>query len=115
MEEYNVEGRLITKDDWEKWLKMKEEYSDRHLSNMPEPSAKKENRYAVIEWHPYPQEKPKECDEYLVTANCGYFNLTETSTWKDGLFTDYENKPNRICSIIAWAEKPEPYKEENHE
>lgn len=39
-----------------------------------------------IEWHKYPQEKPKECDEYLVTVNCGYFNLTETSTWKDGLF-----------------------------
>ena len=62
-----------------------------------------------IEWHKYPQEKPKECDEYLVTVNCGYFNLTETSTWKDGLFTDYENEPNRICSIIAWAEKPKPY------
>lgn len=104
MEDYNVEGRLITKDDWENWLKSKEEES-----------AKKESRYAVIEWHKYPQEKPKECDEYLVTVNCGYFNLTETSTWKNGLFTDYENKPNHICSIIAWAEKPEPYKEENHE
>ena len=101
MTDYNVEGRLITKDDWEKWLKSKEEESD-----------KKESRYAVIEWHKYPQEKPKECNEYLVTVNCGYFNLTETSTWKDGLFTDYENLPNQICSIIAWAEKPEPYKEE---
>ena len=69
MTDYNVEGRLITKDDWEKWLKSKEEES-----------AKKESRYAVIEWHKYPQEKPKECDEYLVTVNCGYFNLTETST-----------------------------------
>ena len=50
--------------------------------------------------------------QYLVTVNCGYFNLTETSTWKYGLFTDYENEPNQICSIIAWAEKPETYKEE---
>ena len=41
MEEYNVEGRLITKDDWEHWLKMKEEYSDRHLSNIPEAPLKK--------------------------------------------------------------------------
>ena len=64
---------------------------------------------AEIEWYPYPKEKPKEVDEYLVTVNCGYFNLTEVSTWKDGLFTDYENEPNKICSIIAWAEKPEPY------
>ena len=46
-----------------------------------------------ILWHKYPDENPP----------------------KDGFFTDYENKPNRICSIIAWAEKPEPYKEENHE
>ena len=67
-----------------------------------------------IEWHPYPKEKPNECGEYLVTVNCGYFSLTETSTWKDGFFTDYENKPNKICSIIAWSEKPEPYKEENN-
>ena len=27
MTDYNVEGRLITKDDWEKWLKSKEEES----------------------------------------------------------------------------------------
>ena len=56
MTDYNVEGRLITKDDWEKWLKMKEENLDRHLANITEPSAKKESRYAVIEWHKYPQE-----------------------------------------------------------
>ena len=45
MEDYNVKGRLITKDDWEKWLKSKEEESDRRLSNIPEPSVKKERRY----------------------------------------------------------------------
>ena len=112
MEDYNVEDRIITKDDWENWLKMKEENSNRHLSNILEPSDKKEIRYSVIEWHKYPEDKPKEYDEYLVTVNCGYFNLTETSTWKDGLFTDYENEPNKMCSIIAWAEKPEPYKEQ---
>ena len=69
MTDYNVEGKLITKDDWEKWLKMKEKCSDRQLSNMPEPSARKEGKYAVIEWHKYPQEKPKKDDEYLVSVN----------------------------------------------
>ena len=48
MEDYNVEGRLVTKDDWENWLKMKEEYSDRHLSNIPEPPTKKETKAIII-------------------------------------------------------------------
>ena len=63
------------------------------------------------DWHKYPNEKPKEVDEYLVTVNCGYFNITSTSNWKNGHFTDYENEPGKIGSIIAWAEMPEPYGE----
>ena len=70
---------------------------------------------AEIEWYPFPQEKPKEVNEYLVTVNCGYFNITSTSNWKDGHFTDYENEPGKIGSIIAWAEMPEPYEGDNHE
>lgn len=50
MKEYTVEGRLITKDDWEKWLKLKEEYADKHISNITEPSAKKENNMEGQEW-----------------------------------------------------------------
>ena len=111
MTDYNVEGRLITKDDWENWLKMKEEYSDRHLSNMPETSAKKESRYAVIEWHPYPQEKPKKDDEYLVSVNMWNKSSTLTSHWissKD----DFKNLFDEF--VYAWAEMPGPYKEENN-
>lgn len=67
---------------------------------------------AEIEWYPFPQEKPKVADEYLVTVTCGYFNISSTSTWKDGKFTDYESEPQKIGSIIAWAEMPEPYYEE---
>lgn len=66
----------------------------------------------TVKWHPYPKEKPKCADEYLVTINCGYFNTTSTSDWKEGKFTDYENEPQKIGSIIAWAEMPEPYKED---
>lgn len=39
---------------------------------------------AEIEWYKYPEEKPKEVDEYLVTVNCGFFNITSTSNWKSG-------------------------------
>ena len=109
MEDYNVEGRLITKDDWENWLKMKEENSARHLSNITEPSAKKESRYAVIKWNPYPQEKPKEDNEYLVSVNMWNKSSTLTSHWissKD-VFKDLFDE-----FVYAWAEMPEPYKEE---
>ena len=108
MTDYNVEGRLITKDDWENWLKMKKENSDRHLSNIPEPSAKKESRYAVIEWHPYPQEKPEEYDEYLVTVKDEQDLFTFTTYWlpEGNTFIDFSRY------IVAWAELPEPYKEE---
>ena len=109
MEDYNVEGRLITKDDWEKWLKTRKEYSDRHISNITEPSAKKESRYAVIEWHKYPQEKPKKDKEYLVSFNMWDKSYTSTSRWissKD-VFEDIWDE-----RIYAWAEKPGPYKEQ---
>lgn len=104
MEDYNVEDRLITKEDWEKWLKLKEEYSDKRLSNMPEPSAKKESKYAVIEWHPYPKEKPSKDGLFLVTHRFG--NKKEVAM-------AYITKDINSNNLIAWAELPEPYKEES--
>ena len=65
-----------------------------------------------IEWHKYPEDKPKHVDEYLVTVNCGYFNITSSAIWIDEKFTDYENELGRISSIVAWSEMPAPYKEE---
>lgn len=104
MEDYNVKDRLITKEDWEKWLKLKEEHSDKRLSNMPETPTKKETKYAVIEWHKYPEEKPPKEGLYLITLKFG--NTKDVSM---GYLT------KDICSntLIAWAEIPEPYKEES--
>ena len=65
-----------------------------------------------IEWHPYPKEKPKAVDEYIVTINYGFFKITSSAIWKDGRFMDNEEDQNNIGSIIAWAEMPESYKEE---
>ena len=65
-----------------------------------------------IEWHSYPEEKPKRVDEYLVTVNCGDFKITSTSIWKNNKFQKDEDKPGRIGSSTAWAEMPETYKED---
>lgn len=110
MEEYNVEGRLITKDDWEKWLKTREEYFDKCLSNIPEPSVKKESRYAVIEWHKYPHDKPYCDDNYLVSVKIGKSEYVTVSMYFDDEFENFHD-----CEVMAWAEMPEPYKEENNE
>lgn len=102
MEDYNVEDRLITKEDWEKWLKLKEEHSDKRLSNIPETSAKKESRYAVIEWHPYPDEKPPKDGLYLITLKFG--NTKDVSM-------GYLTKDINSNSLMAWAKLPKPYEE----
>ena len=109
MEDYKVEGRLITKDDWENWLKSREKESVIQFQNRIKAPAKKESRYAVIEWHKYPQEKPKKDDEYLVSVNMWNKSFTSTSSWitSNGVFKDIWDE-----RIYAWAEKPGPYKEE---
>ena len=104
MEDYNVKDRPITKEDWEKWLKLKEEHSDKRLSNMPETPTKKETKYAVIEWHKYPEEKPPKEGLYLITLKFG--NTKDVSM-------GYLTKDIYSNTLIAWAEIPEPYKEES--
>ena len=57
-----------------------------------------------IVWHPYPQEKPPKDGLYLITLKFG--NTKDVSI---GYLTKDINSNN----LIAWAEKPEPYKEDN--
>lgn len=54
-------------------------------------------------------------DEYLVTVNCGFFNITTSAIWENGHFVDNEEEQNKIGSVIAWAEMPEPYQEVSNE
>lgn len=70
---------------------------------------------AEIEWYRYPEEKPKVVDEYLITVNCGFFNITTSAIWENGHFVDNEEEQNKIGSVIAWAEMPEPYQEVSNE
>ena len=104
MEDYNVKDRLITKEDWEKWLKLKEEHSDKRLSNMPETPTKKETKYAVIEWHKYPEENPPKEGLYLITLKFG--NTKDVSM-------GYLTKDIYSNTLIAWAELPKPYEEDS--
>lgn len=65
-------------------------------------------------WHPYPKEKPKENNGYLVSVKLWNKSFTSTSYWitSNDVFEDIWDN----C-IYAWAEKPEPYnpKENNNE
>ena len=61
-----------------------------------------------VKWHPYPQERPIEDDAYLITVK--YRRTRKVMKWYcfNGYFSIYGD-------VIAWAEMPEPYKEENNE
>ena len=59
-----------------------------------------------VEWHPYPQERPIEDDDYLITVK--YRRTRKVMKWDsvNGYFYIEGN-------VTAWAELPEPYKEES--
>lgn len=62
-----------------------------------------------INWHSYPETKPKKDGTYLVTTLAGD---VDTDAFQLGDFDFY------MSEVIAWAELPEPYKpeelEDNH-
>ena len=60
--------------------------------------------YAVITWHPYPQEKPNEDRLYLVTVKTAYVDAIQ---WLEGRWYGYSDR-----DVIAWAEMPKPYEVE---
>lgn len=63
-----------------------------------------------IKWHPYPKEKPSMDDVYIVSL---VINSEKPYSWisyyrkEDGFSEDYNGSV-----VNAWAEMPEPYKEE---
>ena len=61
-----------------------------------------------VKWHPYPQERPVEDDDYLITVK--YRRTRKVTTWDsvNGYFYIEGN-------VTACAELTEPYKEEKHE
>ena len=61
-------------------------------------------RESKIVWHKYPQDKPPKEGLYLITLKFGN---------KKGVSMGYVTKDFNSDNLIAWAEKPEPYKEDN--
>lgn len=60
-----------------------------------------------IEWHPYPEEKPKnEFKKYIVTTSCGE---VENRWWLNTFWAV------TVSKVIAWAELPSPYRKETGE
>lgn len=59
-----------------------------------------------IEWHPYPQVKPKEYDNYLVAVTFDDGDLLiETDYWQ-GSWDDNEGIHCERIHVIGWAELP---------
>ena len=61
-------------------------------------------------WHPYPKEMPNMSggEKYIVTVKCKRnVKLKIMESGERGCFT-----PPLFGKIIAWAEMPDPYKEE---
>lgn len=56
-----------------------------------------------VDWHPYPETKPKKDGIYLVTTLAGE---VDTDVFQLGDFDFY------MSEVIAWAELPEPYRSE---
>ena len=69
-----------------------------------------------VKWHPYPEEKPKNdsLNPYLVTwlydGVCGKEPEVDLFYYEDDAF-----KWNLENEVIAWAELPEPYKEQKND
>lgn len=67
-----------------------------------------------IVWHPYPEEKPKEEKQYLIS----FYNCTRK---RCGVDIDFYNPEQDVWDVYddgaytrvtAWAEQPEPYQPE---
>lgn len=55
-------------------------------------------------WHKYPEDKPKEDGNYLITTIYSHIPEVISENYENGEF-------NLDAFVVAWAEKPDPYKE----
>ena len=64
---------------------------------------------SIVEWHPYPKEKPSESGYYLVTTD-GIRNDVIDIAWFDAEMSGLLQW-NKASDILAWAYLPKPYEE----
>lgn len=79
-------------------------------AELPKPYDKRRTRDVKVKWHPYPEEKPSELTgDYLVTEICEK-KRDITIDWYINPKKQFFDEDKRV-SVVAWAELPEPYKE----
>ena len=63
-----------------------------------------------LRWRPFPEEKPKQARNCIVSISCDGTEYTASSWWdsKEKQFEDYWDRV-----ITAWAYMPRPYKKKN--
>ena len=79
------------------------------------------NNERTIKWHKYPEENPIFSDIYIVSekASDEYETFTSAAEYDKNrdVFYDLENvfsgKRYKLDTVIAWAELPEPYNNED--
>lgn len=100
-------------------LKVLDKYLNDYLSTQEDIEAFGYARECVengIVWHPYPDEKPKDLNDKLVTIRESSGNrYTTIGFYDEGQWYGREGfwMPNN--RVTAWAELPEPYRRENAE
>ena len=62
-----------------------------------------------LKWRPYPEKKPKQARNCIVSISCNGTEYTTSSWWdsEEEQFSDYFDNV-----ITAWAYMPRPYKKE---
>ena len=79
-------------------------------AELPEKYDKRKTKNVKFNWHPYPNEIPSNNGYYLTTLIYKRKKYIETRSWfLERKEFDEEDDEN----IIAWAEMPEPYEENN--
>ena len=61
-----------------------------------------------VKWHKYPEDKPKEDGNYLITTIYSHIPEVISENYENGEF-------NLDAFVVAWAEKPSPYEEKTNE
>ena len=61
----------------------------------------------MINWIPYKEKEPEEGKRYLVTVNFNNELLVDIDDYFSYGWDDWHD------AVVAWAELPEPYKEES--
>ena len=65
-----------------------------------------------VDWHPYPETKPKISGKYLVTLTSDDENDEPIVTTRQYNTKSEKFLPKWCSDIIAWAELPQPYQQE---